>query len=141
MEEKIGYVIGEKDGKVILDVRKTGSCGDKCKTCQAHCEVPSVRVEIDNNLLAKQGDFVEVGVNSKNLIKSSFVIYTIPLVILIISLSLAINYFESKGYANFELYGLMVGFSTLALTYIAIRKITDKLNKDKPSIVEMKKIL
>ncbi|MBN2260534.1 MAG: SoxR reducing system RseC family protein [Clostridiales bacterium] len=139
--DKVGYVIGERNGRVILDVKKTGSCGEKCVTCQSHCEVPSVRVELDNNLMAKRGDFVELGMNPRNLVKSTFIMYTIPVVMFIAGLSIAIKYFEARGFENYELYGLIVGFVVLALTFVLIRVITDKLNKDKPSILEMKQIL
>jgi len=139
--EKIGYVIGEKDGKIILDVKRTGSCGDKCKTCQSHCEVPSVQVTLDNHLHAKPGDFVEVGMQPANLIKTTFVIYTIPLIMFILSLSLGVAYFQKAGVANYEGPALLLGFGVLGLTFAVLRLIHNRTGEDGPSILEMKKIL
>lgn len=139
--EKIGYVIGERDGKVILDIKRTGSCGDKCSTCQSHCEVPSIQVEIDNSLLAKKGDFVQVGMQPKNLIKSTFIIYTIPLIMFILGMTVSVLYLKSVGVVNYELFGILIGFAVLALTFIAIRLVTERHTEKHSAILQMKKIL
>ncbi|OPL09734.1 MAG: hypothetical protein AVO33_00165 [delta proteobacterium ML8_F1] len=139
--EKIGYVIGEKDGRIVLDVKRTGSCGDKCKTCQSHCEVPSVQVTLDNHLQAKIGDFVEVGMQPASLIKTTFVIYTIPLVMFILALSLGVTVFKNAGMTHYEGLALLTGFAVLGLTFVVLHWLHGRSGKEKPSILEMKKIL
>lgn len=139
--EKIGYVISEQAGKVVLDLRRTGSCGDKCATCQSHCDVPSVQVTLDNTLMAKKGDFVEVGMNPRNLIRSTFIIYTIPLIMFILGMTVSLTLYERAGIASAEMYGILTGFAVLALTFVAIRLLTERREQSKPSILKMNKIL
>ncbi len=139
--EKIGYVIGEKDGKVIVDLKRTGSCGDKCATCKSHCEIPSIRVEIDNSLHAKRGDFVEVVVKPRQLIRTSFIIYTIPLTMFILGMILSILWMRSAGVVNYELFGILIGFAVLALTFVFLRVVMERREKERPTILKIHKIL
>jgi sigma-E factor negative regulatory protein RseC len=139
--EKIGYVLSNDNGKVVLDVRRTGSCGDKCATCKSHCEVPAHRVILDNSLNAKKGDFVEVQMNPKSLIRSTFILYTIPLIGFVLGMVISSKYFITKGYENHELYTILVGFLSLAMTYVGIRFTFEKREREEVGSLEMKKIL
>jgi sigma-E factor negative regulatory protein RseC len=139
--EKIGYVIGEKEGKVIVDLKRTGSCGDKCASCKSHCEIPSIQVEIDNLLNAKSGDFVEVVLKPQQLIRTSFIIYTIPLIMFILGMTLSILLMKSAGVVNYELFGILIGFVILALTFVFMRIVMERREKERPSILKIQKIL
>ena len=139
--EKVGYVIAERNGKVILDLKRTGSCGDKCKTCKSHCEIPSVQVEMDNVLNVKKGEFVEIGMNTTQLVKSAFIIYTIPLIMFVSGISISVKMLQARGIINYEIYSLLIGVFVLAITYIVIRYFTNHKSKSQSSILHMKKIL
>lgn len=139
--EKIGYVIAESNGKVILDLKRTGSCGDKCNTCKSHCEIPSVQVEMDNVLNVKRGDFVEVGMNTTELVKSAFIIYTIPLIMFILGISISVKVLQARGIINYEIYSLVIGLFVLAITFSAIRFFTNHSSESQSSILHMKKVL
>ena len=139
--EKIGYVIGESNGKVIVDLKRTGSCGDKCASCKSHCEIPSIQVEIDNSLQAKKGDFIEVAVKPQQLIRQSFIVYTVPLIMFIVGMALSATVMRSAGIVKYELFGILIGFLVLGLTFAFIRVVLERREKERPSILKMNKIL
>lgn len=139
--EKIGVVVGERNGKVILELKRTGSCGDKCATCQSHCETPSIQVEIDNALHAKRGDFVEVGMKPGKLIRSTFIVYMIPLVMFILGMTVTQTLMKNQGIASYELIGILAGFAVLALTFVVIRLVTERAGKAQEELLKMNRIL
>jgi positive regulator of sigma E activity len=71
----------------------------------------------------------------------TFIIYTIPLIVFITAIALSVSYLKAHGVANFELYGLLIGFIVLAITYIVMRLTIERKSSKEPSILKMNKIL
>lgn len=131
--DQIGYVVSLSEEYAIVDVRRTSACGDKCGSCKGGCHVPAVRVKIKNRLNAKPGDYVEISMETKSIMKSAFVAYIIPLFMLIIGIGIGVYFSKYLGINNSELFGLGLGVIFLTISFF-ILKIIDNRVKEKNSL-------
>lgn len=139
--ETIGYVVKTTDKKAIIDVKRSTACGDKCSSCGNSCSVPSVRVEAINKIGAKSGDFVEIQMETKTILKSAFIAYIIPLFMLIIGIISGINFGKFNDINNYEMVGLLFGIVFLFISFIILKAIDNKIKKSGKLNVYIIKIL
>lgn len=138
--EQVGFILDTKDKKAKVEVRRISGCGGGCKTCSG-CDTPSMIIDLDNNIGAKRGDFVEIRGQSKTILKYTFLTYMIPAAFFIFGIVFGINNFQKKGYENFELYGFLVGIIFLIISFVILSFI-DKKSKDKTKeMLQMVKII
>ncbi|MBS4539697.1 SoxR reducing system RseC family protein [Clostridium sp. D2Q-11] len=139
--DQIGYVIETKDDIAVVDVRRTTACGDKCSSCGGGCSVPAMRINIKNTIGAETGNFVEVEMETKSLMKSAFIAYVIPLIMLIVGISSGIYFFQSRGFGNYESLGLLTGLGFLGLSYFILKFIDNRIKNSKSSELKLVRVL
>lgn len=138
---QVGYVSGVENGMVQVEVRRVSACGDKCGSCGGGCSVPMTRVKMKNTLGVEKGDLVEVNMDTNTVLKFAFLVYIIPLVMMIAGIAVGINVFRTAGIANYESYGFLTGLVLLAASFF-ILKLIDKKVKENDSIkFQMVKII
>lgn len=126
---QIGTVKSINDKTTVVSVRRTSSCGDNCAGCSAACNVPSIEIKADTIPNIAVGDDVEVFSEDVNVLKYSFVLYGVPLVIMVAVIFLVS--FLIKG-EDGQLYGALLGILSLALSFFILRKY-DKMETSKKS--------
>jgi sigma-E factor negative regulatory protein RseC len=133
----IGVVSEVGNDYAIVDVRRASACGDNCASCGGGCDIPVLKIKIDNVLSAGVGDFVELEARAEVIMKSTFIMYGLPLITFVIGVLASDKVLNTiYGDAN-ELYTALVGFILMALTYMAI-----KINsKEKETFLTMSKII
>lgn len=139
--DQIGYVVDTKDEIAVVDVRRTSACGDNCNSCGGGCNIPAMRVEIKNTIQAKVGNFVEIEMETKSLMKSAFIAYIIPLVMLIGGIAGGIYIFQSMGYTNYESLGFITGLVFLAISYYMLRAIDNIIKNRNSAELKIIKVL
>lgn len=139
--DQIGYVVEVKDNYAIVDVRRTSACGDKCSSCGGGCSIPAMRVNIKNTIGAKVGDFVEVEMETKSLMKSAFIAYIIPLIMLIAGISSGVYFFNDLGFKNYEVLGVLTGFVALVISYFLLKIIDNNIKKNKSNELKLVKVI
>ena len=82
-----------------------------------------------NNIGAKQGDLVEIKAVPKKILKYTLIAYMIPFLMLIMGIVLGVNYFQSIGVENYEMYGFGIGMVFLAISYLIIKFIDRYFDK------------
>lgn len=133
---KTGIVVGLESGKAIIEINRGSACGEHCASCGGGCETNQLQLKIDNVLGAKIGDFVMVEAEEKALLKTTFILYTIPLIAFI--LGIFGGHKIALGMAvDAELVGIISGVLLMALTFLAIKV----LGQGKADIIRMKQIL
>jgi sigma-E factor negative regulatory protein RseC len=72
--------------KAWVRIQKGAACASCSQrgTCRMESDRPTI-VEVDNELSAKDGDWVEVSMPTRSLMKISFVVYFIPVLALVVS--------------------------------------------------------
>lgn len=93
-----GRVISSDSDYVLVQVVRQTSCGDKCNTCTGTCNV-GIYITTDNTIDAQEGDVVNLETESKTIIKIAFLMYIVPLIIMIIGLTISKSMFP-KNYEN-----------------------------------------
>lgn len=114
-----------------IEITRSSACGDSCASCGL-CPGRTASVEASNGVGAKIGDTVIIDMADKNVIGAAFLVYIVPVIILII------GYFAGEAIFNSETSGIITGFLLMALTFTAII-FTDKKRKSKytPKIVKI----
>jgi len=108
--------------KARVRIRK----GSACASCaqRSACHIDSDRpmlVEVDNELGAKDGDWVELSMPSKSLMKISFVVYFVPVLALVVSALIGAEWAESIQISP-TAAAMVSGAVALAVCFILMRR-------------------
>ena len=136
-----GYVSksDEKSAKVII--QRESACGHSCSSCGGGCnDSNSIVLELENTLGAKKGQYVIVESKSSTILKTAFVAYMIPLMLMIAGVVIGMKVFKNMGYQNYETLGFFVGMVFLGLSYFLLRHVDNKYFKDNDNLFEMLEI-
>ncbi|WP_026893952.1 SoxR reducing system RseC family protein [Clostridiisalibacter paucivorans] len=139
--DQIGHVISVDGRFAEVDVRRTSSCGENCAHCGGGCSVPSIRVNIENKLNASIGDYVEIEMEAKTILKGSMILYGIPLLLLVLGIVIGNSIFQGMGYDNYEVMGFGIGILSLAVSFTILRFIDKSIQKNQSLKLEMVKII
>jgi sigma-E factor negative regulatory protein RseC len=137
-----GYVVEIVDSITArIKMQKHSACAS-CGKCASSTDKKDIIVEVDNTLGAKLGDYVEVNMDSINVIKAASIVYVIPLVALlggtIISYSI-LNFIDISF--NKELISAFIGLSLTIISYISIKNRDLKFRESRKYIPIISKIL
>ncbi|MDR0880571.1 MAG: SoxR reducing system RseC family protein [Clostridioides sp.] len=114
-------IIDEKTAKVQM--QQHSACAN-CGKCQkVSSESKDIVVEVDNSYGAKVGDRVEISMSNVNVIKATAIVYTIPLITLLVGTIGTSYLLKVMGIAdNSELISAFVGLLLTAIAYLCIKK-------------------
>ena len=137
MQQK-GFVsiADENIAKVII--QRESACGHSCSSCGGGCtNENSIILDLENVLNANVGDYVIVESKSSTILKSAFIAYIMPLIMMIIGIMIGMTVFERLGYANFETYGFGIGMVFLGVSYFILKYVDNKYFRDNDGMFEM----
>jgi sigma-E factor negative regulatory protein RseC len=135
--EKTGQVVGLHGSKAQIEIKRMSECGDKCTTCAGGCDTPSIIVEVENRMHAERGDFVVLEAPESAVMKSSFLLYTIPLIDFVVGVVVGMKFLAGVLPVDPELTGILTGFVFLGLSYVAIAF----MKKQSGEILRMQSVL
>ncbi len=139
--QQIGIVREVNDKDVVLEVRRVSACGSNCASCGSSCEESPHRIIINNKVNAKLGDIVEIQAETKKILKYTFIIYILPLAFLILGIALGNEYFQSRGYGNYEVLSFLTGLVALVVSYGILKLIDNSIAKKEEKIVTISRII
>ncbi|MBB6214828.1 sigma-E factor negative regulatory protein RseC [Anaerosolibacter carboniphilus] len=137
-----GTVIETISGnKAKIHMKKHSACGD-CGACQHGKENMELNIVAINEIGAKPGDFVEVNMETQNVMGAAFIIYVIPLLALLLGIGLGSYVLNSIGIqGNREVYAAGIGFLLTIIAYLTIKRFEGTFNKDKKYVPVVTKVL
>lgn len=127
--KKKALVVGKKDNFIILDVERTGSCGDKCATCKSKCDSKFMRIELETDGQYEKGQLIDLEMSENTLVKSSFILYTVPLLFFVIGILSGYYTAGSFGFSR-DIFGIIVGFVFLGISLLLVRWISERHTKN-----------
>lgn len=137
-----GYVIEIVDSITAkIKMQKHSACAS-CGKCASSTDKKDIIVEVDNTLGAKVGDYVEVNMDSVNVIKAASIIYIIPLVALLGGTILSykmLSYFDISF--NIEIISGGIGVLLTILSYLAIKSRDFKFRESRNYIPIITKVI
>ena len=126
--EQVGKVVSVNDGMAKVAVRKISACGTNCSACSGSCNQEPQIIDIIDTLGVKEGDYVEVKGDSGRILKYMLLLYGLPLLFMIVGFGVSYSIFLERGYKNYELLSLCVGFVCLLAGGLAVKLIDSKSN-------------
>lgn len=145
MIEEIATVVSIENDIAVVRVEKTSSCN----SCQAKgaCGTSSLSsyfnfqspgLKVKNSIDAKAGDQVIVSIQEKTLVTGSFLLYIVPLLIMILFAFAAITLQPVFPSLDQELFQTLSGLAGLAAGLIIVKQISVHLLKGNNSAVLVK---
>ncbi|RKD31787.1 SoxR reducing system RseC family protein [Thermohalobacter berrensis] len=139
--EQIGFVIEANDEFATIEVRRISVCGDKCGSCQGGCRVPVTKVKIPNTLQVKTGEYVELKMENKKVIYSTFIVYGIPFIMMIVGMIGSYLLFKNLKISKHETLSFISGMISLGVSYFILNLIDKKMKeKNKINIKMIRKV-
>lgn len=124
---KILGVVHSIDGdKAKIMYSRAKGCGD-CSSCSS-CDVDMefITVNLDNNVISKVNDVVELEFKASNMLKATAILYILPLITLVLGIfignKLQVDYFEKAN----EGLSFLSGIIFLVITFVIINIIDRK---------------
>lgn len=137
-----GYVIELVDGTTAkIKMQKHSACA-ACGKCASSTDKKDIIVEVDNNIGAKVGDYVEVNMDSVNVIKAAAIVYIVPLIALLggTIISYGIFNFIDIG-MNKEVLSGFIGIVLTIISYLLIKSKDRKFRESRNYIPIITKII
>lgn len=138
---RVGKVVLVQDGVARISVRANESC-DGCEAC-GHGSNDSIQfVEAMNTIDAEEGDTVEFDMEIPSLLSAAFIAYTVPLLTMVGAIFVTLKLMQASGQAlNAELTASLVGFATLFVTYVVIRKFDPRMRQSRRFLAVIHRIV
>ncbi|MBC6004403.1 MAG: SoxR reducing system RseC family protein [Paeniclostridium sordellii] len=137
-----GYVIEIVDSITAkIKMQKHSACAS-CGKCASSTDKKDIIVEVDNTLGAKVGDYVEVNMDSVNVIKAASIIYAIPLIALLGGTILSYKVLSCFDIPfNIEVISGGIGVLLTILSYLAIKSRDFKFRESRNYIPIITKVI
>lgn len=117
-----GVVEAVHGSRATVAITRHTACGE-CGACQMGKENMERKVEANNTIGAKIGDRVTMSMSEDKVLKAAFIVYIVPLIVLIAGIfltKLTLEFFQISDMV--ELYGVFVGLIGMALCFWFIKK-------------------
>ncbi len=119
---EVGQVIERKGNLVVVRLERHDACSS-CRACIAGIDPKEMLLEATNACGAKEGDLVGITLEQSNFLKAVLIMYTIPLIALLMGLGLGYVVFRT------EVGALLCGVVLLGSAFLLIRKNESHFNK------------
>jgi len=137
-----GYVVEIVDSITAkIKMQKHSACAS-CGKCASSTDKKDIVVEVDNTIGAKVGDYVEVNMNSVDVIKAASIVYIVPLMALLggtIASYSILNFIDISF--NKEILSAIIGVTLTALAYLFIKSKDSKLRESRQYIPIITKVI
>ena len=130
-----GYIIEIVDNITAkLKLKRHSACAS-CGKCATTSEEKDIIVEVDNTIGAKVGDRVEVNMETINVLKAAFIVYTIPLIALLIGTVGTFYILNAINFnRNIEIISAIVGLIFTIIVFLILKKNDKKFRDSKEYI-------
>ncbi|WP_286315590.1 SoxR reducing system RseC family protein [Romboutsia ilealis] len=137
-----GYIVEIVDSVTAKFKLKRHSACASCGKCATTSEEKDIIVEVDNTIGAKVGDRVEVNMESVNVLKASFIAYTIPLLALLLGTVGTFYFLKMISITNnIEIISGLVGLIFTFISFLILKKNDKKFRDSKEYIPIVTKII
>jgi sigma-E factor negative regulatory protein RseC len=141
--EEYGTVVELKQDLVAVVKCVRNSACDHCPSsgaCKMGDDSETMLVETYNAIGAQNGDLVKIATSTKHFLQSSFMLYIVPIIGLLIGAFVGQIIAEMSGWEiDPSLFSALTAVAFLILTFLGIRILTRNLNREvfMPRIVEL----
>lgn len=83
--DNMGTVAYTDHAFAYVNFERISACGESCASCSKGCKAAQHLVKVYNSLDAKKGDRVEVSMEGGDFLKMTFLLYGVPLIVLVLA--------------------------------------------------------
>ncbi len=102
-----------------VSIRRVSMCGDNCKGCSSACKVPEMDIKADIIPNIEVGDEVEIVSEDINVLKYSFVLYGVPLLIMVAAIFIVSSLIKGE---DGQIYAALIGLLSLIISFFILKK-------------------
>lgn len=137
-----GYIVEIIDDKTVkIKMQKHSACAS-CGKCTSSTDKKDIIVEADNTIGAKIGDYVEVNMDSINVIKAASIAYIIPLIALLGGTVISYSILNSINLSfNVEIISGAIGLGLTIIAYFIIKSNDSKFRDSRKYIPIITKVI
>jgi len=135
-----GVVTDIKGDRAVVQLLKHTACGD-CGACHLGDDNKHIKIECANEPGAKVGEFVQIDLESPNVLGAAFIMYMIPLAALLVGVvggSLLYGFFVGEAFK--EIVGSAIGVVSMAASYFVIKGKEDKFSDSQKYLSRITKV-
>jgi sigma-E factor negative regulatory protein RseC len=138
---RVGKIIEMHEDVALISMKANDGC-DGCEACSHGANDAEQELEAINKLGAELGDTVEFDMEIPSLLSAAFIAYTVPLLTMVGSIMISVYSFRAIGMDKYsELLASIIGFTTLFLTYVVIRKFDTRMKESKRFLAVITRIV
>lgn len=130
MENK-GRVAYTEDEFAYINLPRKGSCGDNCASCKVACAANVHLIKVYNSQGVKKGDEVELELGTGDFLKMSFLLYIVPLIVMVGSI------IALESYTKNTVLSILIGLALTAISFPLVHLYVKKKNKSGSLIVRL----
>lgn len=139
--ESIGIVKAKNNKKIFVEFTRESACGESCESCNAKCaESEQELFEFNNTISAEVGDIVKIKTNDRSVLSYKFLVYGLPLLLFMSSISISYYIFNRVGLINKDLMSLIVGILSFVISFIILRKVDSRFGHISGSSILLEKM-
>lgn len=140
--ENRGYVVETLENNIAkMKMQKHSACSS-CGKCAHSQDQKDIIVDVYNEVGAQVGDYVEVNLDSVNVLKAVGIAYVIPLISLLVGTISTYFVLTNMGInQNVEVISGIVGLLLTVISYIWIRKNDNRFRESKSYIPVIIKLI
>ena len=139
--ESIGIVKAKNNNKIFVEFTRESACGESCESCNAKCaESEQELFEFNNTISAEVGDIVKIKTNDRSVLSYKFLVYGLPLLLFMSSISISYYIFNRVGLINKDLMSLIVGILSFVISFIILRKVDSRFGQISGSSILLEKM-
>lgn len=131
--QETGEVVSVTNNTLKVRIYRKSACGDGCASCGL-CKNNENIIEVKNSVNAQIGDKVTLEISSGKLFKAAFLVYIIPLIMLIAGYYIGRIFTKNEGLCVLSAFLLMI-ISLIAIS-IYDRRLKGKFTPQVISIIE-----
>lgn len=131
-----GIVLSAGDGHAEIALIQTGSC-EECSAkifCKPSENKDSKIIEVEDSFGVKAGDEVDIQIKGSDVLKASFMLYGMPLILILFGIILGMSIFN--GTSSPELFSFLFSIGITALYFSSILLI-NKIKHTKPRLPQI----
>ncbi len=127
----------------MIRVMKTGGCAGCTEKDACHMRFGGQKpmiVDVDNDLGARAGDWVELSMPALNVVKLSFIVYFLPVLALVVAAAVGA---ELAHFLNLtrDVASLLFGGATLLISFLLLKRLNRNIRKNRQYYPRMTRIV
>jgi sigma-E factor negative regulatory protein RseC len=131
-----GIVISSGNGHAEIALIQTGAC-EECSAkifCKPSENKDSKILEVEDSFGVEVGDEVDIEINGSDVLKASFMLYGIPLILIIFGIVIGMDFFHSTKLPELLSFIFAIGLTSLYFSGLFLIK---KLKHTKPKLPQI----